>query len=229
MLKKIINFILPWTCLLCHDKADDMDLCQGCYQDLPWLSTYCEQCALPLPRAHSICGKCQITRPWFDRTIALFHYNDPIKNMLSRFKFYHQLAYGRLFSMLLLKKLESYYKYEAKPDLVIPVPLHPSRLRQRGYNQALELTRALKKLSLRVQSQFLKRVRLTVPQSSLESHERLHNVNNAFTVNARDIPVHIALVDDVITTGSTVNECSRILKKKGVKQITVLSIARTSI
>ena len=115
-----------------------------------------------------------------------------------------------------------------KPGALIPVPLHRSRLRQRGFNQATELAAPLaRRFKLPLLPHSLKRIRATVAQSELNARLRTSNVRNAFAVTGTELPSHVALVDDVITTGSTIYECARILQRAGVKRVDVWALART--
>lgn len=227
---ELIKFFLPAVCVLCHGPAKNNDLCNACSRDLPWLEHVCKRCALPLLSAQMQCGKCQHTPPYYTATVALFQYAEPIINMLSKFKFHQQLLYGNLFSHLLIEKLRAYYQNESLPELFIPVPLHASRLRERGYNQALELARPLAKaFKVKLNYVDLIRNRKTMQQSLITENQRQANVRGAFTLT-KQLPIkHVALVDDVITTAYTINECSKILKSNGIEKITVLAIARTSL
>lgn len=223
--------LLPYNCVLCHGKAESKDLCSACAKELPWLENNCKQCALPLGgSAQAICGECQTEKPYYDRTIALFNYAEPINNMVSSFKFHKKLLYGNLFGKLLITKLQHHYQIESKPELLLPIPLHASRLRERGYNQALELARPLSKaLNIKIDYHTLERTRATAQQSLTAEGQRKANVKGAFALIKPLLAKHVAIIDDVVTTGHTVNECSRILKNSGVETITVFAIARTGL
>ncbi|WP_257294950.1 ComF family protein [Endozoicomonas sp. YOMI1] len=131
--------------------------------------------------------------------------------------------------------LIDYYLDDQWPEIMLPVPLHRKRLRERGYDQTLLLTKALKKLlnirdlniDLDIEQQLIKRTIHSVPQQSLDATARQKNIRNAFTLNSKPQWNHVALVDDVVTTGATVNEITRLLKKSGVKRVDIWSVART--
>jgi len=232
MLKKILNTLLPATCVLCSaQNKREIDLCHLCEADLPWLKNTCQQCAQPLIiTTHSFCGKCLQHEPSFNRTIALFHYQQPLDYLISSLKFQQQLLFARLLGELLMERLKIHYQYHPLPNCIIPVPLHKKRLQERGFNQAMEIARPIaKKLKLPIDIKNCQRIKFTVAQSDLPADERLKNVKDAFTVNSALKYQHVAIVDDVMTTGHTIEELSKELRKSGVKQIDVWCIARTNL
>ena len=219
----------PATCILCGAPGEkDRDLCRGCHQDLPHNHHPCRHCALPLPDAAppgSVCGECQKRPPLFDRCHAALAYEYPADHLISGLKFHGRLSYGRLMADLLGRHLQQ--GNSGLPGLIIPVPLHPSRLRERGFNQALELARPLSRLfEIPIDSTSCIRSRATEPQSGLDKKARRRNIRGAFEVRENLETRHVALVDDVVTTGSTVNELARLLRRHGVEQITVWAVAR---
>ncbi|WP_241084963.1 ComF family protein [Candidatus Vondammii sp. HM_W22] len=155
-----------------------------------------------------------------------FHYAAPVDLLISRFKFNGKLHIGRLLSSLLGNFILQ--QQSRLPELITPVPLHSTRLRQRGYNQSLELARPLsRRLNIPLNYACCRRVKLTAPQSDLERGERRRNIRGAFEVTVRFQDTHIVLVDDVVTTGSTVSELAREFKRAGAKQVDVWAVART--
>lgn len=227
MLKKIYHWLLPTFCTLCHSTTIYKAVCDACYQELPWQDGACDRCGLPLLEAQ-ICGQCLKTPPFYENTICLFHYQTPIDKFILSLKFAEKLSYAKLLGELMAEKLADYYQNHNKPDVIIPVPLHPQRLKERGYNQALEIARPVaKKLKILLEPTYCKRVVATLPQSSTHAKERKRNIKNAFKVNGTLQAKHVAIIDDVITTGSTVNELSKVLKKADVKNIDVWCCART--
>jgi ComF family protein len=227
----IEKILLPYHCVLCHEKANDRDLCAACALELPPIQKHksCQQCAMPLNgETTERCGACQKNPPAYDRTIALFYYQEPITHMLRQFKFHDKLLYGKLFSTLLIEKINIELPAEDLPELLLPIPLHASRLSERGYNQALELAKPLAKaLKIKLNYRDLIRTRSTQQQATTEKEERYTNVKGAFSLDKTLTAQHVALIDDVITTGHTVNECAKILKHQGIKKVTVFSVART--
>lgn len=210
-----------------------LDICFDCQNDLPWLKTACDQCAMPFADQHKAgnqCGTCLKKPPYFDKTIALFHYQTPINHLITSLKFQHKLNHAHVLGQLMAEKIEDYYKEQNKPEYIIPVPLHSKRLRERGFNQALELARPLaKKLGIPLLLQQCKRIKQTEAQSSTPAPGRAQNIKNAFVFNPEFSAAHVAIIDDVMTTGSTVNELARMLKKAGVARIDVWCCARTLI
>jgi ComF family protein len=207
----------------------EIDLCEPCQNDLPWIQDRCYRCCLRLGQEQEsiLCESCQNTPPPFDRMCALFSYDPPVRRLVTGLKFSNQLAYGRVLGELLAQEVESWYDNLALPEAVIPVPLHPDRLRKRGYNQALELLNPLKKKKLiTLLPHACLRKRRTKPQSGLNAERRRVNLKNAFQVCLDKPYQHIAVMDDVITTGTTVNTLSAELKKAGVEQVDVWCICR---
>jgi ComF family protein len=222
------TLIFPDYCRLCGSATRyGADLCQSCQQELPWLNTVCSQCAHPLyaPHAGVLCGQCQQQPPAFDRTTALFHYRPPVDHLIRRFKFAEELPLARLFSGLLAAKLDK--RRNHLPGLLLPVPLHPARLRARGFNQATEIARYLgRELGIAIDYRLCRRKRNTQAQSLLSPNARRLNLRNAFAVYRPPRATHVAIIDDVMTTGHTSNELARTLKQAGVTLVEVWVIAR---
>lgn len=229
-LKKLIDFFLPAHCLLCGSHGDnDMSLCQACHNDLPWLTTSCFQCARPLPVGVSHCGACLSTPPFYYRTLALFAYDDVVAAGINLFKFHKQLVWGKLFASLLARAIVLRYQDDVLPQCIIPMPLHMQRLRQRGYNQALELANPLaKQWKLPLDKHSCQRVKPTLPQSqTISAIERQANMRNAFSAKKLAYS-HVAIVDDVVTTGATVNALTQaLLEEAGVQRVDIWCCART--
>jgi len=233
----VIQLVLPEKCFLCHRNygvSSQTGLCLDCQNDLPWLRRACYRCALPLPTAVSeasldmqSCGQCQTQPPAFDVCHSLFHYQSPIDRLISRFKFNQQLGYGRLFGQLMAEHIKHQYRGEQLPDMVIPVPLHKRRLRERGFNQAQELARVCAKtLAIPLNTQHCRRNKHTEHQLGLSAMERHRNLKRAFSSQEFEPSTSVALVDDVMTTGTTLHELSACLKKAGCEQIHLWCIAR---
>lgn len=226
-LKSIQDWLYPAHCLLCGAASGSKrSLCDGCLADLAINRNACPGCATPLPEgATGLCGACQKRRPSFDAAYAPFLYQPPLDRLLLDLKFNNRLAHAPLLGSLMAKQhLES---GGPLPELLLPVPLHSNRLKQRGYNQALELARTLGgKLGIAVDSRSCCRVRATASQSQLTARERGRNIRNAFELVTPLSVAHVAIVDDVMTTGSTVAELARVLKRAGVKRVEVWVCAR---
>lgn len=220
-----IGALLPTHCLICGEAGiSGHDLCPDCFTALPWLGAACARCARPLGPAEggqAICGVCQRQPPPLDATIAAFVYGWPVAGLLRRFKFHQDLAAGRL----LVQLLDERCRQAPRPQALVPLSLHVARLRQRGYDQALELARPLaRRLDLPCLPG-LTRVRKTRAQSELDAAARGRNLRNAF-VAAAGMPSHVALVDDVMTTGATLYAAARALRGAGVQRVDAWVCAR---
>jgi ComF family protein len=219
-----LHVLLPPRCLLCTEPGvDGLDLCAGCRDALPWNRSPCARCGLPLPLAAPLCGRCLRLPPAFAATVAPWVYAFPLDRLLPRLKFHGDLAAGALVAGRLVDALRS----APRPQALVPVPLHRDRLRERGYDQALELARPLARgLHLPLRADLLRRTRATSAQSALAAVARRRNVRGAFAVDAGELPAHVALVDDVMTTGATLGECARVLRAAGVARVDVWVAAR---
>lgn len=218
------RWLLPWRCLLCGDAgADGLDLCAACAAELPRNTSCCARCALPLPRAAALCGACQRKPPPWDAAWAPFRYGWPLDRLEARYKFGRDLAAGRA-----LAELWRRIPAPAAPLWILPVPLHRGRLRERGYNQALELARPLgRALGVPVRHDLLSRAHATTAQTELDAAARRRNVRGAFVLRAgAELPAHVAVLDDVMTTGATLAECARVLKRAGVARVEAWALAR---
>ncbi|MEO7072005.1 MAG: ComF family protein [Rhodanobacter sp.] len=218
------DWLLPLRCLLCGAPgADGADLCAACAAELPRNRACCARCALPLALTANLCGRCQRHPPPWDAAWAPFRYGWPLDRLEARFKFGGDLAAGRALAM--------HWQRESPPvmpALLLPVPLHRRRLRERGYNQALELARPLARaLGLALRHDLLLRTRSTHAQTELDAVARRRNVRGAFTVAVgATLPAHVVVLDDVMTTGATLAECTRVLKRAGVQRVDVWALAR---
>ncbi len=227
-LNNVQNWLLPHTCALCGQPGQDkLSLCIDCHNDLIFIDNYCKQCAIPLPETATgeICGQCLRHPPAFDTTISLFAYQPPISRLLQALKFHDKLGHARLLGTLLATALSD--RMAQRPDCILPVPLSRKRLRERGFNQSLELARPLsRRLDIPIMANLLKRVRHTAPQIQLKYQQRRSNIRNAFELGTDPLPAHIAIIDDVMTTGSTCNEMALVLKAAGVERVDIWTIAR---
>lgn len=237
MIRRVYNWSLfnqANRCLLCLGSAAGIAecICNPCLDELPWLGSACRQCALPLSAESMLCGQCQQSPPAFSQIVAPFRYAFPLDSLIPAFKYQHKLTYGRLMARLLQQAIVHHYQEQQQrlPDLVIPLPLHRARQAQRGYNQALELARPIaRQLAVPLDRRNLLRQRATAAQQGLDAQQRRLNLQDAFLCRApeRLQGQHVALVDDVVTTGTTVNEASRTLLAAGAASVTIWCIART--
>jgi ComF family protein len=220
----LFDALLPHCCLLCAAAGMRAALCPGCSADLPRLcGKGCPYCAEPLPAAAPACGACLQRLPAFDATHAALRYAFPVDRLVQGLKFNRRLAIADFFSACM----------QAGPhpagDLVVPVPLSQQRLRERGFNQALEIARPLAKaLGLPLDATSLVRVRDTPPQSLLPWRTRRGNVRRAFSCNADLTGKTVIVVDDVMTTGATLDAVARTLKDHGAVRVVNWVAARAA-
>ncbi|VAW96465.1 Competence protein F homolog, phosphoribosyltransferase domain; protein YhgH required for utilization of DNA as sole source of carbon and energy [hydrothermal vent metagenome] len=238
MLEALIYAMKQWanplsnlaiTCPLCSEPSTQL-ICPSCTRMLPEITAQCFQCGLPLNMVdtshHALrCGQCVKTPPAFDLCISPYPYALPINQFITQLKFQHKLYYAQVLAELLMTKIEQHA--EGLPDCIIPVPLHKKRLRQRGFNQALEIARPIaKRYAIKLDVRCCTRVVSTTPQMGQTKKARQKNIRHAFKVSPHFQYKHIAIVDDVMTTGQTVNELARVLRKQGAKRIQIWSAAR---
>lgn len=226
-LVNIQDWLLPSLCPACGTTAEKGQLCLGCTQTLPLLGNACPCCAKPYEHAHihGECGACQKRPPAFERSIALFRYAAPVDHFIRQLKFNRQLGLARLLGRYLASRVTN----EPRPDRIIPVPLHRARLRERGYNQALEIARPLgRALDVPIDFRNLQRVRATLPQTGLAVAARRKNVRDAFRLRDADSVrgQFLVLVDDVMTTGSTAQAAAQCLRAAGADKIEIWVVAR---
>lgn len=220
-----VDALLPSHCLLCGARGRGaLSLCSACEAEMPRNDRCCARCALPLESPAALCGRCIRREPPWHAAWAPFRYEWPLAQLESRFKFGGDLAAGRALALLWCAAPRPV----GLPEAIVPVPLHRSRLRRRGYNQVLELAGTLARhLGVRVCRDALVRNRATDAQTELTAVQRRRNVRDAFSAHFGDVvPAHVAVLDDVCTTGATLAECSRALKCAGVKRVDAWALAR---
>jgi ComF family protein len=224
---RFMHAIFKQKCMLCDANIDALPanthaVCGACLNDLPWHpKTSCPQCGLTSDG--NLCGSCISSPPDFDATHAVFLYSYPIDAMMQRYKYGNMLNISQTFGQLLSEKagLETV-------DLIIPMPMHPARIKERGFNQAHEIAKVLAK-NKKGKLDFIsaQRIKLTPPQASLPLKERVKNIKGAFSVSGNLTSKRIAIVDDVMTTGASLNELAKTLKKAGAAHVECWVIART--
>jgi len=224
-------------CFLCGGTVDSTPthsklICHHCHLRLPVLINACPICAMPIKTteytglAIQACGACLKQTPIFDKTIAAFHYEPPISDFITSLKFNAQHHFTPLLSNYLATTLRSHYQNEALPQALIPVPLHPKKSQERGFNQAQLIAQSLsEQLQIPLLKDIAKRIRFTKAQSALNADQRQRNLKGAFIVE----PINkksVALIDDVMTTGATANEISSQLLKAGATRVDIWCVAR---
>ncbi len=229
LVERCSDALLAPSCVLCGVEAADARLCADCAALLERNESACARCAEPLPLPTPLCGKCLQRPPAFDAAWAGYLYRAPFDHLVQRLKFNQALAVGRAllpdWSAALREHVAT--RCDAAPEALVPIPLHRSRLRQRGYNQALELARDLgRALQLPVLPDGLVRARATAPMPGLDLAARRRNVRGAFAVGPTPTPARVALIDDVMTSGATLDEAAKVLKRAGVVRVDVWVLAR---
>ena len=226
-LNNIHSMLLPTVCLLCDAPSGRVvNLCDACVSELPSNSRACPRCARPLPKT-VVCPTCQRHPPSYTHTYSTFRYASPVNDLIHLMKFRYRLDAAHTLGCLMARHLSR--TLDENPQCIVPVPLHRSRLRERGYNQAAELIRPVaKQLEVPINLHVVQRTRATPPQIELSGRKkRRRNVRGAFQVSGPiEHLVHVAIVDDVITTTSTVAELAKVLRSAGVKRVDVWSCAR---
>ena len=226
-LLKLQHKAFPTSCRLCRAAGEPgLELCSACREELPWLDHACRGCAMPLPpdADATLCARCQIMVSPIDECRWLFTYHPPVDGWIQRLKFDQDLTLGRLLGTLLADSVSS----DADPGsvFVLPVPLHRKRLSERGYNQAMEIARPLARLGYRIETRCCKRARNTGAQSGLSAASRKGNIRGAFLATKPLDGKRFVLIDDVLTTGSTINELARTLKTGGAQSVMAWVVAR---
>jgi ComF family protein len=196
------NRLWPRFCALCDSQTPgDIDLCPDCAAAMPRNSQACTICAEPLAQPAPRCAGC-------------LHYQTPVDALIQQFKFQENISLANVLAEFLFANLRE--RTDRLPQALIPVPLHRTRLRERGFNQALQISKSLApRLGLPIFTEALARARATAAQSGLDAIARRKNVRGAFVANNLPNFDHVAIVDDVMSTHATVNECARVLRKAG--------------
>ncbi len=232
IIQQVCHWVMPRVCVCCGFYSGNslVDLCAQCKINLPWIKLRCYNCGLRLNLRYEaiICVKCRNTQPEFNCLYALFEYAAPLTKFINQLKFTRTLSLAPLLGFLLAEAVtQRWYIQKILPEVIIPVPLHKQRLRQRGFNQALEICiPAAKILNLPIRIDLCTRVKYTKQQTRLDKSQRIHNLQNAFIATAPLHYKHVAILDDVVTTSSTVREISMALRAAGAEHIDVWCICR---
>jgi len=219
MRARLASLLFGGSCFLCRGAAAAV-LCADCDAELPRLAgPSCPRCALPSPRGET-CGRCLAAPPRYDGTVAALAYAFPADALVHALKFRGELALAPLLASLLKERISA-----AGIDCVVPVPLSRERLRGRGYNQSLEIARRLGHARLLLSA--CERSRDTAPQLDLPLDERQRNVRGCFVATRSFQDASVAVVDDVMTTGATLDEMAATLKRAGAARVVNWVVART--
>lgn len=217
----LLHNLFSGRCRICHARSLTGELCPGCHEDLPWITAACERCGLPLASGAAHCAACISRPPLFDRAHVLWTYTDGVDALIRRFKFEEDLAAGRLLTELAAGTLARRRIQCAGP--LVPMPLHPLRYRQRGFNPAALIAGWL---GATVMQSLVCRDRHTPAQRGQSARQRATNLRAAFRLE-RPPPRVVTLVDDVITTGASLGALAECLRRGGAERIEVIALART--
>ena len=237
LVNSLLSVFFPTSCSLCQSVVEELSLgviCQSCWKAVnPFRGVLCSLCGYGFPStniqsATPLCGGCRRSLFLFDFARAYAPFEDPFKEIIHQFKYRSHPSLARPLARLLLSVYQSNLD-QLSADLIIPVPLHKSRERERGFNQAIELARHFAQLTrIPVPSRLLVRTKPTKVQAGLSRRERRINLRGAFEVSesGKIKDKTLLLIDDVFTTGATINECAKILRDHGARRINVLTLAR---
>ena len=223
-IRSIFRQFAPSTCLLCGATSGTGPLCGACLADLPWhKQPQCPRCAIPTPDGQ-VCGACLKHPPAFDRSRAALAYAFPLDRLIPRLKYHGR----RAMAPGLGECLAGSVAHGPRPDCLIPMPLHARRIRERGFNHATEIARDVaKRLALPLDTDSCRRIRDTPPQMGLKHDARRRNVRGAFVCTGDVRGRRIALIDDVMTTGTSLDELAKTLKQAGALEVETWVVART--
>jgi ComF family protein len=178
------------------------------------MESNCPRCAQPGTQGH-ICGRCQTRNPAFDATIAAFAYDEPVSSLICRLKYGGDLSAARLLGQLLAERIAA-CEPQARPELIVPVPLHPRRIMKRGFNQSIEIGKVVaKQLNIPMATSLARRLRHTAAQQALTLDRRRHNVRDSFELQHAPDVRRVALIDDVMTSGATLDALADCFKQRG--------------
>jgi competence protein ComFC len=232
-LRGIISLVYPPACTICSAQIDlDKYLCQQCEAKLVRIKApFCAKCSEPFPGAITTpfnCANCAHRPLYFENAVSLFRSRGIARRIILDFKYGHQIYLRHLVASWLFAAMEDARLRAQKFDLIIPVPLHPARQRERGFNQAALLAQLLSERVLIPVRPVLERIRYTTTQTAFDRTERMENLRGAFRLRkSADVQqLRVLLVDDVLTTGSTLSECARVLKRSGADSVYAATAAR---
>lgn len=226
----LLDIIYPRRCPVCEDIIVEKGrlICHGCAKKISYVKEpRCKKCGKSISLDEKeYCFDCEKTEHFYDMGLSVFKHNKDIKNSIYRFKYSNKREYGKFYCEQLVNHLGKTIKSWGN-CVIIPVPLHKSRKIKRGYNQSEILAEGIGKLlGIEVDKNLLIREKKTVPQKELSVSDRKKNLENAFKIN-RDIVQyrHVILVDDIYTTGNTIDSCSKVLKSKGVEKVFFITLS----
>jgi ComF family protein len=233
ILPGLFDLVFPRNCILCrgfHPATADDPLCPACFSRIAFNHPpFCVKCSRPLAAYtdEGLCADCRRLMPAFDRAWAATLYTGPMAELIPRYKFHHKTALRKTFVAIIRHFLKR-YEIALTADIILPVPLHPARLRERGYNQSALIAESLAgALGIPPALNGLERVRHTPRQSELGQKDRFTNIRGAFRMkpSSEFTGKSVILVDDLLTTGATASEAAKTLKDAGAAEITVIALS----
>lgn len=222
----LLNYLFPQSCFLCGASSAKL-LCPACYQDLPFPQHHCSVCACSLPMEIDTCAQCLREPPHFVSVKSALRYDYPADKLIQAAKYAQNLTVLNYLGNL----MTAAFRQQTRPDVLLPVPLHPRALRARGFNQAVELGKTISRAyQIPLAREVAHCVRHKSKQTRLSAKERKSNVRGSFQVAplAKNWQ-HIVLVDDVVTTGATVNELARMCRQAGAQRVEVWCCMRNQL
>ena len=225
----VLDVIYPRTCPFCDGILKrEQDLCEECYSKLRYIEEpRCKKCGKQLPKDElEYCYDCAITAHMYKEGVAVFVYNDMVSKSIYRFKYHNRRYYARAYGVLMARYCKETIK-RWHPDVLIPVPIHHKKMQKRGYNQAELMAKELGfQLNIPIDDRILRRTKHTKAQKELTRSERKKNLEKAFKICADVVEYKkVVLVDDIYTTGSTIDECAKVLMEAGVKEVFFISLS----
>jgi len=226
MIDAILNLLFPLACILCNAPVRERrwgPVCPPCWSRMkPLEPPYCPQCGMPAPSIEGLCGQCRLQEHAFDFARSALVFNDPLREVIHHLKYSDRVSLAYPLGTLLCECLE---REPFQSHVVMPVPLHRKRERQRGFNQAGLIAESLERLNRTIDTSTLYRRKNTPSQTGLSRSQRTRNLSGAFEVRGR-VPECVLVIDDVFTTGSTLHEVAKTLKRHGAERVEVLTVAR---
>ena len=218
---KLRRLLFGQDCLLCAAPSGAQMLCPACHASLPHIAHACPRCAAPSTK--QVCGECLKHPPAFDRTRAALEYAFPADKLIQALKYGGQLALAKMLGEILAEAVAD----QSSPEIILPMPLHPARLKMRGFNQALEIAKVIaKRRNIPLAPDIVQRLMETTPQAMLALDARHKNIKGAFSCDKDLRGQRIAIVDDVMTSGATLNELAKILKRAGAAKVDAWVVTR---
>lgn len=226
--KVLLDLMYPPRCPICHDIVEPgfQMICGSCMKQLPFVTApKCTKCGKPVPEGDDLCYDCSVTAHAFTEGMGIFLYNEVMRKSMHYFKYMSRKEYGAFYAAAVWRFGRNTLK-RWNPQVIVPIPIHKSRRRERGYNQAEVVAELLAGyMGIPVEKNILKRVNKTIAQKELTVEERRGNLKNAFVVNNASVPwERVLLLDDIYTTGSTMDAAASALKKYGIREIYCLSV-----